>query len=67
MFLRLDKVQKAKHGIAVKRERARQSHCILLSSLVGSKQNVGRAFSPTPLNCSGWNMIDDLNSKLLQK
>ena len=25
VFLRLDKVQEAKHGIAVKRERARQS------------------------------------------
>ena len=35
--------------------------CILLSVLVGSKQNVDWAKSPTKLNHSGWNWVDNWN------
>ena len=35
------------------RVRARSEQCILLSSFIGSKQNVGWAFSPTILDSSG--------------
>jgi len=36
--------------------------CILLSVLVGSKINVGWAFSPTILNLGGWKLVKNQNS-----